>query len=124
MGRPRTATSILDARGAFKTHPERKRVEPEAKNFPVDPPETLNELEKKHWHEIVEKIPAGILKDADVFSVEIMVKLFTEFRLDFEGMSVGRLTRLSAELGKFGLSPSDRAKLSIDKPKENDFDDF
>lgn len=125
MARPRTATAVLDARGAFKVNPERKRPkEPEAKTpFPTIPPATLTAAEKKCWRQIVKIAPGGVLTGADVVKVEITARLMAEMREDFSSMSVGKLGRLSQELDRLGLSPSGRAGLVVEKPKENDFDD-
>lgn len=126
MARPRTPTKILDARGAFKTHPERKREgEPEVKAPIGSPPDSLSELEKSAWHEIVSDAPMGVLTAADAKAVELAARLLAESRTDWENFTVGKIGRLQAFLGQFGMTPSDRAKMSIEKPKDvNPFDSF
>lgn len=124
MSRARTATKILDARGAFKRHPERKRPEePEAIGpFPVDPPDHLTDAEIACWREIVRTTPAGVLTGSDTITVETIAVLLDEFRKD-RVMDIARLSRMTHLLDKIGCSPSGRAKLVVAKPKKNDFDD-
>jgi len=115
MSRPRTATNILEARGAFKKDPQRRRAkEPKAKgSFPKSPRRDLSPEQKKTWKEIVKRVPDGVLTDADIFCVEIAACLLAEFRKSPDNMIPARLTRLSTELGKLGLSPSERTKLFV-----------
>lgn len=125
MARPRTATALLDARGAFKKNPGRARSnEPEVKSaLPADPPLFLTSTEKDCWREVIRIAPAGVLTGADVVSVELAARLIAEMRTSFSDMPAARLVRLDSMLQKLGLSPSGRASLTVDKPKENDFDD-
>lgn len=125
MARPRTATAVLDARGAFRKDPQRKRAsEPDTKSsFPPSPPNYLTPAERKCWRQLVAIAPSGVLTGADVVKVELASRLLAEMREDYRSMSVGKLGRLSLELDRLGLSPSGRAGLTVDKPKENDFDD-
>lgn len=127
MGRPRTATATLELIGAFKKNPQRARKdEPKpAGSFPKTPPRHLSDAEKKMWKEIVKAVPTGVLTSSDVLTVEIVAKLYSEFRTEGVKMPAALITRMAAEMGKLGLSPSDRAKLSVDKePEKNPFDDF
>ena len=123
MGKQRTATSILEARGAFKKNPDRKReAEPIVKE-PLNntPPPHLNEMEAECWHEIIGLAPAGVLTAADKMSVEMIAILMTEFRLNKAETTAAIINRLAQELTKLGLNPSGRAGLVVDKKKENQF---
>jgi len=126
MSKPRTATAILEARGAFKNHPERKRQhEPEpAGGLPDKPPHHLTEEQKATWRQIVDITPPGVLANSDQLIVEIAACLLAEFRANPNEMVTARITRLTCELGKLGLSPSDRAGLEVHKPEYNEWDDF
>ena len=126
MSKPRTATAILEARGAFKNHPERKRQqEPKpAAEFPEIPPEHLTNEQKATWQQIVDIVPARVLANSDILIVEIAACLLAEYRANPNEMVTARITRLTCELGKLGLSPSDRAGLEVYKPEYNDFDEF
>lgn len=127
MGRPRTATNILKARGSFKVHPERasdREDEPIVTNpFPETPPDILTDDEADCWKEIVAIAPAKVLTGADVIIVEMAACLLAEYRKDRAEFPTQKLTRLSAEINRLGLSPSSRASLSVGKTKGNKFDD-
>ncbi len=124
MARPRTPTALLDARGAFKNHPDRKRdSEPVVKEPLGAPPSRLTGLEVEAWMEIVEFAPMGVLTRADRHAVEQAARLMAESWEDFKSFPTAKLTRLQVTLGQFGMNPSDRSKLSIGKPKDgNPFD--
>lgn len=124
MGKPRTATNILESKGAFKKNPNRKRPnEPKVTNpFPTSAPEQLSDEQVACWNEIVSIAPAGVLTGADTIIVEIGACLLAEFREKQGAIDTARITRLTTELGKLGLTPSSRAGLTVDKPKGNEFD--
>ena len=126
MSRPRTATNILEAKGAFKKNPSRKRVEPKsADDFPARAPSHLNPLQVKWWHRIKKMVPEGVLQGSDVLAVELAAVLWAEFVKDPTGMANGRISQMSGALGRLGLSPADRAKLAVEKPKDaGEFDGF
>lgn len=120
MARPKTPTRILDARGSFRKHPERRRDgEPEVKNPLGAVPESLTSGEIACWNEIVSYSPVGVLTEADRLAVELAACLLAEFRDDRAGFAAGKMGRLQSMLGQFGMNPSDRAKLSIEKPKDD-----
>ncbi len=125
MARPTTPSRILELKGAYKAHPERKpKGEPVPNDpFPKSPPRHLTAKQKKTWHEIVGITPAGVLSDADVVHVEIVACLLAEYR-EIEGaMDTSRITRLESLMGKLGLNPSARAGMSIEKPRKNKYAD-
>jgi phage terminase small subunit len=126
MPRPRTATKILEARGAFKKNPNRKRDhEPQSGlAFPKRPPSRLTPEQRAAWREVVRIAPGGVLTGADTVTVEIVAVLLAEFRADSRAFPTNRLARLTSEMGKIGLSPSARAGLEIHKPEFNEFDDL
>ena len=118
MSRPRTPTAVLDARGAFKKDPQRKREgEPVVKDPIGSPPEELTPEQLKGWQMFVERAPMGVLTSADWPAVYMASILWAGFMADPD-FPAGKLSRLEALMGKFGLTPSDRAKLNIPKPKE------
>jgi phage terminase small subunit len=118
MARPRTPTKVLEARGAFKKDPQRKREgEPVVKNPLGAPPDGLDEMEVAAWHEIARYVPLGVLTEADRFDVEMAARLLVDVRKDFDTFSITSLKHLHMVLGKFGMNPSDRARLNIEKPQ-------
>lgn len=121
MARPRTPTNLLDARGAFKRHPERRRDGEPVVNDPIGaPPAGLDPEELRWWKEIVARAPLGVLTAADYMPVLLAAKLMAEAMADFPGFNPAKLGRLQSLLGTFGMTPSDRAKLSIPKAKERE----
>lgn len=124
MGRPRTATEILRARGAFRKDPQRARPgEPKpAHELRKSAPANLTPPQRAAWRRIVRICPPGVLKDSDEIVVELGACLLAEFQADPAGMGTSRIGRLMTLLGKLGLSPSDRAGLAI-KPEDDD-DEF
>ena len=125
MSRPRTPSNVLEAKGAFRKDPQRARPnEPAGKGkFNNDPPAYMNEQQIACWKEVVECVPGGVLTASDKLIVAVSAVLLAEFQLDPDGMQTARIARMTAEFGKLGLSPSDRAKLSVDKKVVNSFDD-
>lgn len=126
MARNRKATNVLELKGSFKKNPNRARKNepiPEGE-FTKTPPKHLSAEQKKAWREVLGLVPAGVLTSADPLTVEMVSVLLVEFREMSKGLKKfenGLLTRLCTEMDKIGLSPSGRAKLSVEKPKENKF---
>src|SRR5437588_9372657 len=111
MARPRTPTNILEARGAFKKHPERR---PERENEPVDLPE-LGEPPKEFcpdqaqaWNDIVEACPDGVLTGSDSLAVEVAARLLAQIRTG-SLLDTRLYSQFTALLGKFGMTPADRS---------------
>lgn len=132
MARPKTPTNVLQLRGAFKKHPERKPAagtEPELKADIGAPPEYLDSDIKALWHELVGQSCAGVLGDADRCILEIAATLMAEFRRggrDENGRPLftdARLSRLQAALGQLGMTPADRSKVKVPQkvPAANPF---
>ena len=126
MARPRTATEILKARGAFAKNPQRARVEPvSAGTLRKTPPANLTPDQKHAWRRIAKIAPAGVLQNSDEIMIELAAVLLAEFQADPGMMPTARLLRLETQLGKLGLSPSDRARVGVEKPPApNVFDEF
>jgi len=104
-------------RGAFKINPQRRR---EREHEPVvhqpigDPPKTFNDAQLQAWKDIVSMAPRGVLTVADTLAVENASRLLAAEREGTNSDSQGR--RLDALLGKFGMTPSDRSKVSVSVP--------
>jgi len=120
MSRPRTPTKILEARGTFRKNPARKREgEPEVKDPLGAPPEILSPEEVSAWMEVADMTPMGVLTRADRLEVEFAARLVVKIRANFDKVNITALRHLHTVLGKFGMNPSDRSKLSIEKPKDD-----
>lgn len=137
MARPRIASNIHELKGNYKKHPERRnKKEPKVSaKFPTDPPKylKLTKDEVEMWHEIRNMAPGGVLTGADVVIVAQIARIFNEFRnfTPYQNARGGwvryypteRLTRMSSEMAKIGLSPSSRAGLQVnqDGDEEEEF---
>lgn len=123
----KTPTNVLELRGSFKKHPERRTAranEPEPTGSIGEPPEHLKPQEQDLWREIVSIVAPGVLANSDRLALEIASVLMAEFRLlGTKGMTDGRLSRLSALLGQLGMTPADRARVNAPKrgPEANPF---
>lgn len=113
MARPRTPTKILEMKGSFKTHPDRKREhEPVPNSAEIgSPPLYFSDAEVDIWHEIIKAVPAGVLGDCDRFIIEMASRLLGEYRTNPD-MKVGKITQLLTALSRLGLTPADRSKVT------------
>ena len=118
MARPRTPTAILDTKGAFLANPQRKRKgEPQPVGSIGSAPRHFSEDEKKIWREFVRGLPPGVGKSSDRWAAESIVRLKVKERANtITGTELGQLTSL---YGRFGLTPADRAKITVHIPVEN-----
>jgi hypothetical protein len=115
MGRPRTPSNVLDARGAFKKNPNRARPdEPESEGEIGDPPECFTEDQCAAWRDFARTCHAGVLGSADRIALEIAAVLLADFRVNLE-FPAAKLARLDSLLGRFGMTPSDRSKVKAPK---------
>lgn len=112
MARPRTPTNVLNARGAFRKHPERKRSDPEPSAPLSAPPDHLNDTARECWAEIAEAAPVDVLTESDRIAIEIAAQLLAHFRQDPAEFPSTKLLRLEVLLGKFGMTPADRSRVS------------
>ena len=113
MGRIPVPTEILETRGSFLKHPERRRPnEPQEPRPLGNAPRCLTAEQKKLWAEVAHALPPGVGKFADRYALEILVRLLAKERADsINNNERGQLIKL---LGSFGMTPADRSKISID----------
>jgi hypothetical protein len=111
---------VLELRGAFKRHPERKREregEPRPTKLLGDPPATLKPKEKAAWAAMQRE--GFWLTTADSFMVEIAASLMVQHRsgtIDNPARSL-----LVSTLAKLGFGPTERSKMKV--PDNNEVDD-
>ncbi len=125
MPKTRLPSKILDLRGTFKKNPQRRRSNEPVPDtpFPKTPPKHLNVAQRAAWRTIARATPTGLLTGSDVILVEVLACLLAEFRAD-PHFQASRLARLSMELGRLGLNPSDRVRLAVTPaPAGPGFDD-
>jgi hypothetical protein len=113
MGLNRTPTNVLEARGAYINHPERKadRVNEPRPTAPLGPPpKHFTKEEKKIWKELVRIAPAGVLTICDRWTVERCVQLVAKMRAGTMMCAEG--SQLITCMSKLGMTPADRSKVS------------
>ena len=128
MARPAKPLNVHILKGTGKKHPERMRErenEPENINPIGDAPETLSKIEQAAWHEIVNNAIPGVLGEADRLAVEETARLVVKCRGLGDEPAIGQERNLlNRYLGQMGMTPSERSKIRIDKPKpKNKFDE-
>ncbi|SDR06458.1 hypothetical protein [Pseudoxanthomonas sp. CF125] len=126
-GRPRTPTNVLELRGAFNAHPERKH-ERQDEPVPAGPigeaPKWMKAPEKRCWDHLVASSPPGVLGDSDRVYLEVAAELLAlKRRVGIENMEAAKLNRLETMLGKLGMNPADRSRVKVSKsrPRDNEF---
>ena len=112
MGLNRTPTAILESRGSFINHKNRRDAragEPVVTKKLGGPPKSFTDEQKKLWREFAKIVPAGVATYADRWAVEIVVCAMAKFRAGtISGTETGHLTSL---LSRFGLTPADRSRV-------------
>jgi hypothetical protein len=124
MSRSRTATNVLQLRGAFAKNPDRAREDTRTGRplgvAPIQEPITFEQA----WDYISSCAPSGTLDERDRVYVEVAAALFVEFRLNPIAMHPQRLGRLEMMMSKLGMTPVDSSRVSAVKgPKKNEFAD-
>ena len=124
MAKPRTPTRVLEARGASRKNPQRRREEPEVDSPLGSPPSDFTPAQAAAWFEIAEIAPPGVLTGADRIAVEIGASLLAMFGADRDGFPPSKLLRLDVMLSKLGLSPADRSKIGLPIKKRSERNPF
>lgn len=111
-GRPRKPTKLLELNGAAKKNPKRitaRAAEPQPEAGLGDPPECFTEGQRQCWADLIAVSPAGVLTRMDRPTAELLCRLWDRARRGETKASQESL--LSSLFGKFGLSPSERARV-------------
>ena len=126
MARHSQPREVAEIKGADKRNPQRYESEPPKSSLPLgDAPKHLSEAAQSCWFEISTYSVPGVMTGADRLMLEMASNLLAEYRTDPIGFAIGKYAHLIGLLARFGMSPADRQKLSIDKPKdENPFAGF
>ena len=126
MSRPSLPIEIQDAKGAYLANPDRRPENPPVPegDLPVEPPSymRLTPKQKEIWREIATMLAPGVGKSTDVLGVESLVRLKSKERSN--RITAGERGQLIALYGRFALTPSDRNKVSVEKPKQSKLDKF
>jgi phage terminase small subunit len=124
MGRNNTPTAILDAKGSFIKHPDRKRTGEPSTDRPLGPPpKWLSKEEKIVWKDLAKQSLPGVLMFSDRNMFELLVVFTAQFRSRAPMTSSDRAMMITLS-SKFALTPADRSKVTVDKPKDSKLDTF
>lgn len=123
MPKPRTPSSVLEARGAFAHNPDRTREDFQSGDFDTDPPGYFSESQKAVWTEIVSLLPDGVLQATDRVAVELAARMVAHFRsLDDAAVTMAQVAQIRMALATLGMTPADRSRVSAVKaPAVNPF---
>ncbi len=124
MGRPRTATAVLEARGAYKKNPQRlaeREDEPSGVGPIGNAPETLTDEAIVIWGELKKVLPKGVATGSDRMAFALLCDLAAQSRAGV--LEPKLLTQYIKLLGLFGLTPADRSRLKIAPEKEKKKDE-
>lgn len=122
MARPRKPSNVLELKGSFKVHPERKAAranEPDPVGDIGEAPDRLSEFERECWNELVSSAHAGVLCASDRLFVEYGARVLAQLRNATEiDPKLG--IRFETVCGRLGMTPADRSRVSAIKPKEEE----
>jgi hypothetical protein len=124
MARPKQSTAVMEARNAFKAHPERRPgPEPEHEGPLGAVPPHFTPSEAAAWMQICEDSAPGVLTQSERILVEILAKLLADIRDNPEEATTAKYTRIESLIGKIGCTPADRNRVVVPKAKDaSDFD--
>lgn len=116
-GRPRKPTAILKTQGTARKDRHSKRHDLELGGELPQPPEFLNAIAREEWLRVcaIGKYSKA-LSPADRGPLAMYCLLWAELRAKTttgEEMQASRMALLANLAGKFGMTPSDRAKIQM-----------
>jgi hypothetical protein len=111
---------LAELKGAHKVQPGRYRDKIPKSELPLGAyPSDRSTEPEDCWFEISSMCIPGVLTGADRIIMEIASDLLGEYREDHQKFASAKLSNMISCLARFGMSPSDRNSLGIDK-KESD----
>lgn len=126
MARHKQPAEVAKFKGADRKNPQRYRDEAAKGEGEVgDAPIHLQGPARLAWKELCAQSLKGVLTGSDRIILEVTANLLAEYRANPTEFAVGKYTHLIGNLARLGLTPSDRQKFGLEKPKERDeFEDF
>ena len=107
----------------LKGNPGRRPLpenEPQVAEPLGDPPADWPVKGKLLWHEIANLIPAGVATRADRVVFELLIRLLGMVRADVGAMTPALASQIRACAACFGMTPSDRSRLSVPPSRKED----
>lgn len=127
MGRNRTPTAVMDARGSFIANPRYARPdEPSTEGSrPLGPPpKWLSKEEKAVWKDLANQMLPGVVFFSDRGAFELFVRLTHKLRTQFATMKGVEMGQFITLCSRFAATPSDRSKVAVEQPKESSLSKF
>jgi hypothetical protein len=87
-------------------------------------------MERDAWRELAKETPDGVLMISDRVMVEMYCQLVARLRGEPDGeghsrpLKAAEFTQLLNILGRMGKTPSDRARLNVEKPPKKSSNRF
>lgn len=127
MPRHKQPREAAELKGADKRNPQRYRTDPAKSSLPLGQiPEWLSEQAQAVWFELETYAAKGVLTGADRMALATLSELVAEFREAPRKMPAARIGHMVGLLGRLGMSPADRQRIGVEKPKDagDSFEDF
>lgn len=125
MARHAQPQELAKLKGADKKDPQRYSKTVPKHGAPLgNAPARMTVKAKECWFELSAMAIPGTLTYADRVMMEVLANLLAEYRRSPVKFPIGKYTHLIGALARFGMSPSDRGKLGVEKPdkKANPFE--
>lgn len=123
MAKPRTPTNVLALKGSFAKNPDRGRArenEPEVVPGIGEPPNDMDPNVRACWVELVMLCAPGVLSVTDRPFMEYAARVFWMIKQPGP-VDLKAGVRFEAIIGKLGMSPADRSKVTVaNKPDANE----
>ncbi len=117
----RKPTKVLEATGAFKKNPQRKRTDPATTGEIGAAPGYFSTEEAAVWSEIVQNAPVGVLTGSDRLHVEVLSRAIAQLRAtEPADIKPALLQQIRAGLSSIGMSPADRSRVNPTWAPEKD----
>jgi phage terminase small subunit len=126
MGAPKKPMALRVIAGTDKKNKHRNNNDEPVPTCGIGPaPKHLNPKQRAIWDEIVGMSCPGVLGESDRIALEMLCRLVHDMR-DYSNLfNAARYTQLSGMLGRFGMTPSDRTRIVVKKPKpKNAYEDL
>lgn len=131
MGRPRVPSAVKRLRGTWRADRANERAPRPVSIAVPAPPRELSAVERAVWKRLAREIPPGVFTTADGTAFRALVRAVAMAENPPENMSESARINWSKHaqsmLGRFGLTPADREKVSAaasDAPDRDAEDEF
>ena len=112
-------TALHKLTGAYKKDPQRTRNNEASPRLGIGKAaENPSVIFSDVWDEVVDNVCPGVLGNCDRIHLEIVCRLICQFRSDPEEISSAKIGMIEKMLGKLGMNPIDRIKITVPQDEE------